>query len=158
MFETERKEKNTKSLAAVYVSTLHDGMQYHGKKSVFYNQKTLQKNLKRAGVRDVSIRTINYDLRRVEDSDYILRYKRHGPSKEKGFEFKSTRYYLAIKGWRLLWRLGKVTKVMYYAMVNAILKGGQAEKTRPIESETPDHIKEFYLQTLNLAHGKAGPD
>jgi len=121
------KERHTKEKALQFLRIHLEGMGYHGKNSLYYNQETWLKQLKERAGREISRRQLNRDLTDFENAGIIKRYKRHRKEEKKGWVFKSTRIYIAAKGWLLAVFHGLITWANYYARIGAIKKGGQRQ-------------------------------
>jgi len=119
------KEKHTKEKALQFVRLQLEGMEYYGENSLYYSQKRWLKLLKERVCRDIGRRQLNRDLAGFEKGGYIKRYKRHKKDGENGWVFKSTRIYIAGKGWLLAVMHNLITWADYHKRIGAIKRGGQ---------------------------------
>ena len=84
------------------VNTIYKISQKHGKHYCYPSQETLQSLLlKKYGIKR-SIATINRWLRILEDLGYINRVRRILAKPSGGYSFKTTMYFLKIKGLKKL--------------------------------------------------------
>ena len=63
-------------------------------------------------------RQLNRDLKCMSEAFLIRRVPRHRREKGRGMVFHSTLYEITIKGWRLLYKVGIVSKARFLEMVN----------------------------------------
>jgi len=92
---------------------------YQGKynnKYSFPSQNTLLANLKRFHKIEVSKRTLNYHLRKLEDNYFIYRVRRISKNPSGCMTFNSTLYSLAKKSYLFLSRLFNNLKDGFYSM------------------------------------------
>lgn len=92
---------------------------YQGKynnKYSFPSQNTLLANLKRFHKIEISKRTLNYHLRKLEDNFYIYRHRRISKNPSGCMTFNSTLYSLAKKSYLFLSRLFNNLKDGFYSM------------------------------------------
>ena len=88
------------------VNTLFKISEKHNKHYCFPSQNTLQKLLQRHYGIAKSIRTLNRWLNDIEDKKIIKRVRRIKKSQDHGIEFRSTMYFLTIKGLKILNHFG----------------------------------------------------
>ncbi|MBA7666795.1 hypothetical protein ES703_74877 [subsurface metagenome] len=124
------KEKHVQQKGVQVIRIMVEGMGYFGKNSLYYSQETWLKRLKESEGREISRRQLNRDFADLENAGIIKRYKRHKKDGKKGWVFKSTRIYIAAKGWLLAVFHGLISWVNYYKRVGAIKKGGQRKVKR----------------------------
>jgi len=138
-----RKQKNLMRYGYMVLAVLKDYFDYFGKNSAFPSQKTIIKELAKRFGYIIKIRQLNYILAYLESQGIIKRYKRHKKCPDRGFIFRSTRYFIAIAGWRL----AAIFKIIPWhearKMINSIKAGAQSKINRVKEYVTPDWMKEF---------------
>jgi len=132
-----RKQKNTSHRSRMVLEVLLDSFKYFGKNSAFPSQETIIKQLARKFGYIIKKRQLNYSLADIEKIGIIKRYKRHRYDKEKGYIFKSTRYFIGQAGWKIAALFRLIPWKEAYKMINAIKKGAQAEKNNVKEWITP---------------------
>lgn len=141
------KEKHTKEKALQFVRLQLEGMEYYGQNSLYYSQKRWLKLLKERMCRDIGRRQLNRDLAGFEKGGYIKRYKRHKKDGENGWVFKSTRIYIAGKGWFLAVIHDLITWADFHKRIAAIKRGGQRRVqpkewgTGPTKPPRPNWVK-----------------
>ncbi len=138
-----RKEKNSIRYARMVLEILKDYFDHFGKYSAFPSQQTIIEQLTRKFGYIIKIRQLNYILAYSEARGIIKRFTRHKKCPERGFIFRSTRYFIDIAGWRLAAIFKIASWKEAYKMINAIKAGGQAVFTGVKKWVTPDWLKEF---------------
>ena len=100
--------------AIIQILNFYQG-KYNNKYS-FPSQKTLLSNLKRFHKEYISLRTLNYHLRKLEDNFYIYRHRRISQNPSGCMTFNSTLYSLAKKSYLFLSRLFNNLKDGFYSI------------------------------------------
>ena len=85
----------------------------HGKKYCFVSQKRLEELLKQYHGFEISNRTLNRDLRWMEDNGYVSRLRRISSNKEGKLVFRSTLYKFTGKLFNWLFSLGNRVKRLF---------------------------------------------
>jgi hypothetical protein len=88
------------------ISTIYYLSSKNNKNYCFPSQEKLKALIKEKYYIDRSRRTLNYNLRRLEDEKFIKRTRRIKKSPAGKLLFDSTLYRLCRKAWKLLYRLG----------------------------------------------------
>jgi len=86
------------------------------KRYSFPSQNTLLANLKRFHKIEISKRTLNYHLKKLEDNFYIYRLRRISKNPAGCFVFNSTLYSLAKKSYLFMSRLFNNLKDGFYSI------------------------------------------
>lgn len=142
--------KNLKTKFNVIVKIAYDGMQYHGKTHLYYNQNTWLKQIDRKSGRKIGIRQLCYDFAGGRALGFIRTYKRWEYDPETGTKFRSSVLYIAEVGWKMLAYYKICTRDMACKMIHAIKKGGQAAINKVQEWITPDYYKEYLSEYHEL--------
>jgi len=88
----------------------------YNKRYSFPSQNTLLSNLKLFHKEYISLRTLNYHLRKLENNFYIYRHRRISQNPSGGMTFNSTLYSLAKKSYLFLSRLFNNLKDGFYSI------------------------------------------
>ena len=96
---------------------LADEQMYWRKKGVFPSQKRIQSELKKKFDTNVSIRTINRWLAKIESAGLLRRKKRHKKHPLLGWLFRSSLYWIMGTGWRLLIKMRRYTWDQFRSLI-----------------------------------------
>ncbi|MBA7638580.1 hypothetical protein ES703_46236 [subsurface metagenome] len=113
---------------------LADEKMYWRKTSVFPSQKRIQNELKKKFGTNISIRTLNRWLAKIESAGLLRRMKRHKKHPLLGWLFRSSLYTIMGGGWKMLIKAGWYT----WNQFNDLIKEAKAnfrkpKKTRKVE-------------------------
>jgi len=97
---------NTPAKALPVLGIIHGLSNYHGKRYCYPSQERFRIFLRDRVEITISIATLNRWLRAVEDMGLLKRIRRIRRDPKLGMVFKSTIYYLTLKGYMLLARQG----------------------------------------------------
>jgi len=98
------------------IQTLNFYQGKYNKRYSFPSQNTLLSNLKRFHKIEISKRTLNYHLRKLEDNFYLYRLRRISQNPSGCMTFNSTLYSLAKKSYLYLSRLFNNLKDGFYSI------------------------------------------
>jgi len=119
--------------AAPIIVLLFKIMEKNKKDYCFPSQKKILELLDiRQGIKQ-SRATLNRWLRVIEDSGYIVRRRRIKKDPVRGLMFKSTLYFITLKGCKLLTRMGVKCRSLFDRVLNKIksqLPGARARDTK----------------------------
>ena len=119
--------------AAPIIVLLFKIMEKNKKDYCFPSQKKILELLDiRQGIKQ-SRATLNRWLRVIEDEGYIIRRRRIKRDPVHGMMFKSTLYFITLKGCRLLTRMGVKCRSLFDKVLNKIksnIPGAQARETK----------------------------
>jgi len=104
------------SVDEAIILTLNFYQGKYNKRYSFPSQKTLLSNLKRFHKIDVSLRTLNRHLKKLEDNHFIYRLRRISKNPAGCMTFNSTLYSLAKKSYLFLSRLFNNLKDGFYSI------------------------------------------
>ena len=128
---------HTNIKAAPVVLTLFKIMEKHGKDYCFPSQKKLLELLDiRQGIKQ-SRATLNRWLRVIEDTGYIVRRRRIKRDPIKGMMFKSTLYFMTLKGCHLLKRMGVPCRALFNKVLNKVKGFFPSMKKAAGKKQTP---------------------
>lgn len=123
--------------AAPVVLTLFKIMEKYGKDYCFPTQKKLLELLDlRQGIK-ISRATLNRWLRVIEDTGYCVRRRRIKKHPLFGTVFKSTLYFMTLKGLHLLKRMGVPCRTLFDKVLNKIKGHFPSLKNAPRVSLDP---------------------
>ena len=100
------------------LSCLNVFMSWSSKAYCFPSQARIVRFLEAELSHKLSRRQLNRVLRDMSESFLIRRVRRHRREKGRGMVFHSTLYEITIKGWRLLYKVGMISKARFASMVN----------------------------------------
>ena len=100
--------------------TLFKIMEKNGKDYCFPSQKKILELLKARQDTKQSRPTLNRWLRVIEDEGYLVRRRRIKHDPVKGMMFKSTLYFMTLKGCHLLKRMGVPCRTLFDKVLNKI--------------------------------------
>ncbi len=125
---------------------------YYGKRYIYPTQKTMLKWLKDSCGITISIRTLNRDLRKLEDQGRLPRTRRITREPGEGIKFRSTMYFMTKKMLKGLVRAGMTTWLVVKKAL-AFPKYPQKEDTAPklIAPPIEDRITPEEVRALRLS-------
>jgi len=100
------------------LSCLNIFMSHFSKAYCFPSQARIVRFLEEEFGFKLSRRQLNRVLLHIEDGRLIRRVRRHRRERGRGMVFHSTLYEITVKGWRLLYKVGMVSKARFAAMVD----------------------------------------
>lgn len=107
------------------LSILHKLNGKYGKLYCYPSQRKILELLEEFYGIKISIATLNRWLRKMEDAGLIVRQHRHRWSSVMGWEFRSTLYMIAVKGYHFLARLGVPVWKQIRALTRKALEAGE---------------------------------
>ena len=100
------------------LSCLNIFMAHFSKAYCFPSQARIVRFLEEEFGFKLSRRQLNRVLLHVEEGRLIRRVRRHRRERGRGMVFHSTLYEITVKGWRLLYKVGMISKARFAAMVD----------------------------------------
>ena len=100
------------------LSCLNVFMSYYCKCYCFPSQSRIVRFLQEELSHKLSRRQLNRVLLDMCEGRLIRRVRRHRREKRRGMVFRSTLYEITVKGWRLLYKVGMISKARFLEMVN----------------------------------------
>jgi len=97
---------NAQAKALPVLGIIHGLSNYHGKRYCYPSQERFRRFLRDRVEITISIATFNRWLRAIEDAGLLKRRRRIRRDPKLGMVFKSTLYYLTLKGYMLLAKQG----------------------------------------------------
>lgn len=140
---SRRKRKNAERNASMLIRLMLDGFKYWGKVELWYSQEYWLKQFKRFFAYDIKRRQLNYVFAGIEKIGILKRYRRHIKCPERGYIFKSSRFYIAEQGWKNALYIKLVSQGTCSMMINAIKKHIKAGLGKPEEWVTQEFCKEY---------------
>lgn len=150
MSKKSRIHKNLIPKAKIILDILIEAFEHFDGLSIFYSQETWCGQIKRKSGRDIKRRQLNYDFKGVEEMGILKRYRRHRKDAIRGYEFRSTRYYIDSTGWRMAAYFKIIPWAKAFKMMAAIKKGSQIKLNRFKEWVTPAWMVELKDQHQEL--------
>lgn len=102
------------------LSCLNIFMSHFQKAYCFPSQSRIVRFLEAELNHKLSRRQLNRVLLDMSKGFLIRRVRRHRRERGRGMVFHSTLYEITIKGWRLLYKVGMISKARFLAMVSRI--------------------------------------
>ena len=119
--------------------TLFGVSKTYGKRYCYPSQKKVLELLERYHDFGISRRTLNRDLRELEDEGFIKRIRRHRRLKSGGILFSSTLYKFTVKAFKYLSGLQKWVKGLFSSLrVPNLAHNKSLRETRIFKEVPPD--------------------
>lgn len=143
MSEITRRQKNIRRNGIMFLTVIIEAFEHFDHNSIFYSQNTWLKQLKRSFGYDIKRRQLNNVFLALEKIGILKRYRRHIHDQERGYVFRSTRYFVDVVGWRMAAHYGCCTWKKCFQMIGAIKKGVQAKFAQVEKWVTPSWMKDY---------------
>jgi len=128
---------------------IYDKLEYFQKSYIFPSQTTFQRWLVTRGGLDISIRTLNRWLHRMENSGLIVRKRRLKHHPRKGLQFNTTLYRLGFLGMLRLRMLGVMSKNAFKFLTGKAKGFLENQPKKEKKGLTPDD-KDFHKDFTSL--------
>jgi len=125
------------------LSCLNVFMSHFQKAYCFPSQARIVSFLETELQHKLSRRQLNRVLRDMCEGFLIRRVRRHKKEKGRGFVFHSTLYEITIKGWKLLYKVGIISKGRFAAMVSrfrSFLRGQKRPESSSLRTSGLDAL------------------